>query len=395
MTVLAGSVVRCAPDESAPPRLTPASAPTPPGSGQPFLHAQRDSVWLSWVAPVDSTRHALRYAVLNGDTWSDPATAATGRNWFVNWADVPSVRPMPGGRMAAHFLQSSGPDVYAYDVRITQRTDDGTWHTPRTPHDDGTQTEHGFVTLLPHGTDGLRAVWLDGRKMADGGPMTLRAGVLDAAGTVTQTTELDGRTCECCPTTAVRTDSGVLVAYRDRTENEVRNIQTVRYDGQTWSAPSLLHDDGWTIRGCPVNGPALTSDGDRVAAAWFTGADGRPRVQVAFSTNGGRTFGAPTVVDETGPQGYVDAVLLDDGSAIVSWVDVDAADGESALRARHVATDGARGPVRTLVTPLPGGRTGMPRLVRTQDALVAAWVGTDEDGTQRVRVGRLPIASMP
>ncbi|MCS3639406.1 hypothetical protein [Salinibacter ruber] len=77
--------------------------PAPAESGQPHLHAGEDgTVWMSWVEPVGEDRHALRYATLDDTSWAAPRTAARGGDWFVNWADVPSLRPLP-----------SGPHLYA------------------------------------------------------------------------------------------------------------------------------------------------------------------------------------------------------------------------------------------------------------------------------------------
>ena len=220
-------------------------SPAGPKSGQPHLYVGAGgTLWMSWVEPVDSARHALRYASFDGEAWSAVRTAAAGTDWFVNWADVPSLRPLPDGGMAAHYLKSSGASVYAYDVRIAQTDEGGAWQEAITPHDDGTPTEHGFVSLLPWEGD-LLAVWLDGRNMLtaegeEGGPMTLRAGLITPSGAVTRPALLDDRTCECCNTAAVRTEAGVLVAYRDRTPEEVRDIYLTRFDGQTWTAPSAL-----------------------------------------------------------------------------------------------------------------------------------------------------------
>lgn len=311
--------------------------PAPAESGQPHLYAGEDgTVWMSWVEPVGEDRLDLRYATLDDTSWAPPRTAARGGDWFVNWADVPSLRPLPSGRLAAQYLRSTGPDPLAYAVQITQTDGAGTWQSAVRPHDDGTATEHGFVSLLPWPDDRLLAVWLDGRTMAgrDGheGEMTLRGGVLDATGTVEQRALLDDRTCECCPTTAVRTKGEALVAYRDRSADEVRNIRLVRFDGQSWSDPAVLHDDGWRIEGCPVNGPALAAAGDRVAAAWYTAPGGVPRVNVAFSADGASR---PAV------------------------------------------------PMATLASASRG--VGMPRLVRSGPHLYAAWTHPEEG----VQVGRL------
>lgn len=371
--------------------------PAAQGSGQPHLQAADDgAVWLSWVEPVDEKQHALRYASFDGTGWSATETVATGDDWFVNWADVPSVRPLPDGRFAAHYLENNGPGTFAYGVRITQTDEDGAWQPVITPHRDETETEHGFVSLLPWEEDRLLAVWLDGRKMADAGgghlgEMTLRSGILAPSGTVERRDLLDDRTCECCPTSAVRTSEGALVAYRDRTEEEIRNIQLVRFDGEAWSDPYLLHDDGWKIEGCPVNGPALAANGDRAAAAWFTAAEGVPRVQVAFTEDGGRQFTEPTVVAEGETSGRVDAVLMEDGSAVVSWLGQD--QGEAVIQGRQVHADGTMGPPVTLASvPSTSRDVGMPRMTRSGDHLYVAWVGTEEGGdSSRVQLARIPV----
>ena len=380
-----------APDtETSSPEGLQLDVPASAESGQPHLYAENGRVWMSWVEPTGEDRHALRYATLADTTWAEPQTAAQGPDWFVNWADVPSLRPLPSGRLAAHYLESNGEGALAYAVRITQAGADGTWQPAVTPHDDGTETEHGFVSMLPWPTDRLLAVWLDGRKMGGqeghGGEMTLRGAVLDSTGTVERQALLDARTCECCPTTAVRTGDEALVAYRDRSEKEIRNIRLVRFDGQSWSEPSLLHDDGWQIEGCPVNGPALAARDDRVAAAWYTAPNGTPRVHVAFSDDGGRQFTEPVVVAEDTPTGRVDVVLLDDGRAAVSWLDQ--SDAEALLQVQAARPEGSAGAPATIATLGAASRgVGMPRLVRRGSSLYAAWTDPDNGGVQAARLG--------
>ena len=384
-----------APDaETSSPEGLQLDVPASAESGQPHLYAENGRVWMSWVEPTGEDRHALRYATLADTTWAEPQTAAQGPDWFVNWADVPSLRPLPSGRLAAHYLKSNGEGALAYAVRITQAGADGTWQPAVTPHDDGTETEHGFVSMLPWPTDRLLAVWLDGRKMGGqeghGGQMTLRGAVLDSTGTVKRQALLDARTCECCPTTAVRTGDEALVAYRDRSEKEIRNIRLVRFDGESWSEPSLLHDDGWQIAGCPVNGPALAAQEQRVAAAWYTAPGGRPRVKVAVSDDGGRQFSEPVVVAEGTPTGRVDVVLLKDGTAVVSWLG--RGDDTAALRVRAVQSSGTAGPPVTMAPLTSASRgVGMPRLVRSGTHLYAAWTSPKEEGVQ---MGRFPIHAL-
>ena len=390
--------IGCA-EESSPPAPSPESLAPPvgPESGQPRLQTgPTGAVWLSWVDPLEDGRHALRYATLEDTTWSDPETVAAGADWFVNWADLPSVRPLPDGRVAAHYLESNGPSTLAYAVRVVQGAGDGVWRPPVTPHDDGTPTEHGFVSLLPW-NDGVLSVWLDGRRMSgDGhghGEMTLRAAVIDSTGAVEQGTVLDARTCECCATDAVRADGEALVAYRDRSADEVRDIALTRYDGTQWSDPTRLHADGWQIEGCPVNGPALAARGKQVAVAWFTAAGGKPRVKAALSEDGGRHFADPVVVADGPTEGRVDVALLDDGTAAVSWLEQH--DDRGRVRARAVSADRTTAPPTTIAAvPSTARGVGFPKIVRDRDRLYAAWVGPDSTETMSVQMARLPVTAV-
>lgn len=331
---------------------------------------------LSWVEPADSG-HALRYARWTADGWAPARTASASDDWFVNWADTPGVVAASDGRLVAHTLprHPSGDSPYAYDAAVRQMTAAGWggWTEPSLLHDDGRAAEHGFVSTvaLPDGRTGF--VWLDGRNQGgdhDHGAMTLRYAALDVSGALSDEAELDARTCDCCPTAAVATSDGLVVAYRDRSSDEVRDIAVTRLAGGAWTEPTIPHADGWTIAGCPVNGPALASQGDRVALAWYTEADG-PRVQVMLSADGGETWSAPTRIDPGSPLGRVGVALLPDGSAVVSWLE--AAGDAAELRLRRLAADGTAGEAVTVATVGAGRSSGIPRIVPLGDRVLIAW----------------------
>ncbi|MBA3256249.1 MAG: exo-alpha-sialidase, partial [Pyrinomonadaceae bacterium] len=149
------------------PPLTIQASESPAGvdSREPELSATADGrIILSWVEKVGSKRYALRFATRDDGSWSTARTVAEGENWFVNWADFPSVIALADGSLAAHWLVKSGSGTYAYDVNISRSKDGGnTWGKPIVPHTDKTQTEHGFVSLLPLPDGRVGAVWLDGR----------------------------------------------------------------------------------------------------------------------------------------------------------------------------------------------------------------------------------------
>ena len=147
--------------------VTVLPSPAEEGSMAPNLFAAADGrVLMSWIDKLGENRHALRVAVREGERWSAPRLVAEGPDWFVNWADFPSIVALPDGTLAAHWLVKSAAATYAYDVRIAFSSDGGAhWSAPVVPHRDGTPTEHGFVSLFPTRDGRLGAAWLDGREM--------------------------------------------------------------------------------------------------------------------------------------------------------------------------------------------------------------------------------------
>lgn len=378
-----------------PPQVAALPSPAGGDSGQPQLSVSDRGVLLSWIERTGETA-TLRFAERTAAGWTTPRTIASGDDWFVNWADVPSAVRLADGTLAAHWLQKSGPDTYAYDVRLAYSKDDGkTWSRSFTPHHDGTQTEHGFASLFQMPGAGLGLVWLDGRAMGGGGhdghpkgAMSVRFGSFDTAWKQTSEMPVDLRVCECCPTAAVMTSDGPLVAYRNRSEDEIRDIYVSRLENGTWSTPAAVHEDGWKIPACPVNGPMLSARGRDVAVAWFTVKDDVGQAYLAFSRDAGRTFGAPVRLDDGGSLGRVDVELLADGSAVATWIEF--ADQRAQFRARRVTRDGRREAPITVAGMAGSRASGYPRVALHGGELVFAWTESD-NGALRVRTAAAPI----
>ncbi len=379
----------------------PSADPQPPrelavdaaeGSAQPHLDLSEDgTAFLSWLEPAGDS-YALRVATSAGDAWSAPGTVATGGDWFVNWADFPSVTPIGGDVLAAHWLvyQQQG---FGYDAVLAMSTDGGaTWGEPFPLHVDGTDTEHGFATLFPW-QDGLAAVWLDGRNMivdgefafedADGEPlgMSLRYALFGENGERRTSEQLDPLACDCCQTDVALSGTDVLLAYRDRTISEVRDIVVRRLTPDGWQPPVPLAPDNWVLEACPINGPAIAARGDQVAVAWFSAADNRPLVRVVRSNDGGRTFGDAMDLDSTGSFGHVDIAALPNGETAVSWLRSEA-DG-LALVLRLIDRAGNFGEPITVASIDIAGPLDFPQMVFDGTHLVFAW--TDFGEEQRVK----------
>ncbi|PWJ21414.1 sialidase family protein [Jannaschia seohaensis] len=384
---------------------TIASVPSPAGAGgrEPSVFATTDGdVLMSWTEP-EGAGFAVRMALFDGATWAPAETIITSDELFVNWVDIPSVVAFEDGTLAAHWLQRAGRATYAYNVVLSLSKDGGeSWADPIVPHKDRQGVQHGFVSLLPRGEDML-VIWLDGREYAGGGAdapeggfsdsMQLRATRLTAEGDLSEDISVDARTCSCCQTSAALTGDGVaIVAYRDRTETEIRDISVVRYSEDGWSEPVTVHRDGWQIAGCPVNGPAVDARGGNAVVAWFTAPDDKPAVMASFSEDGGRSFLPPHRLDLGGAIGRVDTIMLGDETALVSWVEW-TEEGEALMVCRVTLDEGCPSPTRLHLHTGPGS-LNFPRMVAAPGGVIFAWTqpGADIFGAEdriQLLLGRL------
>lgn len=332
-------------------------------------------VYLSWVEKKGK-ESTFKFSTLTNDQWSEPAKISSGNNWFVNWADYPLITSDGNNNMLAHFLEKSDTGKFTYDVKYKVSSDKGiTWSEPKILHDDGKQAEHGFVSMVPFG-DNYFLSWLDGRNaaMVEGegheghhGEMTIRGAVVSKNGTKAEEWELDKRVCDCCQTSAAITDNGPVVIYRDRSDEEIRDMSIVRLVNGQWTEPQSIFSDNWKITGCPVNGPSADAKGNNLAIAWFTVQNNEGKVKVIFSNDGGASFKEPVSIDEGKPIGRVDLLMLDEKAAMVSWME-----GKD-IKAVRVNADGTKGQSILIGTSSEARSSGFPQMTRAGDKLLFAW----------------------
>ena len=359
-----------------------------PASSLPVLFSNSENAILSWVTMLDDSTSQLNYAYLQEDKWSTPNEIITDKGWFVNWADFPSITEN-NGTLLAHFLKKTSPATFSYDINLSLKPKGKSeWVIQNKLHTDGTKTEHGFVTALPYKDDSFFVTWLDGRETAGGsnhhhsghgGDMTIRSATVSSSGAVTDRTLLDNKTCSCCQTTAAITRNGPVVLYRDRTDQEIRDIAITRLVNGKWTTPKPIHNDGWEINGCPVNGPKASAIGNSLAVAWYTGANERPSVKIVFSQNGGEDFSTPVEVSGPNPLGRVDVELIDPENAIVSWMEKTGS--STYIKAAKVNIEGKRSPSVT-ISKLDGSRkTGFPQMCLFDNKLYFAWTALENNSS--------------
>ncbi|WP_165748960.1 hypothetical protein [Cellulophaga sp. Z1A5H] len=350
----------------------------------PHLFSNNNQTILSWVKSINDSVAQLNYCYLKDGNWEQPIEIITGKDWFVNWADYPTITEN-NGNLLAHYLEKSSKETFAYDVKLNVLPKEASkWQTQKVLHTDGTKTEHGFVTALPYQDDSFFITWLDGRNTGSdavdahaghGGAMAIRAAEVSSKGTVSEEVLLDPKTCSCCQTTAAITDNGPIVLYRDRTDEEIRDIAiTRRVDGK-WTTPKFIHKDGWEINGCPVNGPKVDAIENNIVVAWFTAVNNEPKVQLIFSENGGEDFLAPMLISTKETLGRVDVEMLNADTAIVSWMETIAK--KTYLKAMKVTKDGIKSTPISISVMGDSRDTGFPQMERVGDKMYFAWTVHD------------------
>jgi hypothetical protein len=377
--------------------VEPQTIPATGQSAHPHLTTSARGTILSWLEHRDTTA-TLKFAERMDGTWTPARTVASSDGWFISGADVPTVMRLRDGTLVATAYPATDVSVEGYDLQLTHSRDDGqTWSRAIAPHHDGTKTQHGFATLFELPDSGLGLVWLDGRDQVlnktdpDGGSMALYYAAFDRGWKQTAEAVVNTRVCECCQTTAAMTDDGPVVAFRDRSPREVRDINVTRLEQGSWTQPRPLHVDGWQIDACPVNGPALSARGRTVAAAWFASTGDEGHAYAAFSADAGRSWTEPVQLDDAVALGHVDIELLDDGSAVASWVEF--ANRRAQLRIRRVRPSGERSAAVAVAGGGDGFVAGYPRLARHAKELLLAWTETTQDGvsSQQVKVSRVGV----
>jgi hypothetical protein len=379
-------------------------------SGQAQLTASSRGVILSWLERKDVAA-TLKFSEITSTTWSEARTVASSDRWFVSDADPPAVMRMSDGMLVAALSPLIDIRLEAYDLRLTYSPDDGrTWSPLFAPYQDKTKTQHGFASLFELPGRQLGVVWLDGRdqELKPGDQlresMDVRFASFDRNWKQTSESLINQRVCQCCQTAAAVADDGPVVAFRDRSDKEIRDIHVTRLEqpstvpeGGKWTDASPVHEDNWQIDGCPVNGPALSARGRTVAVAWFTAVGDSGRAYASFSQDAGRTWGEPIRLDDGSSLGQVDIELLDDGSAVATWIEfanerpstsargaLSEVEGRNQVRVRQVKPSRERSTSVVLAGNGEPRVSGYPHVARHGSDLVFVW-SESAGGPQQVK----------
>ena len=366
-------------------------------NAQPSLVSKNGSLSLSWISSDDEKKAALNFSQFKEGKWINPQTIVTGSDWFINWADFPTHAINEDLILTSH-LKKSDSSTYTYDVVLNlQKLNGEKIKEDFILHSDGTKSEHGFVSIVSNNNKGFYVSWLDGRNTILKGPegqhnpMTIRFAEVTNRGEIINEKELDSATCDCCQTSITGTDNGPVVVYRDRSENEIRDIYITRNINGLWETPVPVHNDGWIINGCPVNGPKVASNLNNLAVSWFTVSNCRPIVNLSFSKSNGEDFESPIKINDLDATGRVDVVFINAKDVLVSYIEGD--DNGTFLRIKKVSIDG-KVSVPITISEIDGGRnTGVPQLEKFNDKIVIVWT-VFENGKNQLKIANLSLENI-
>ena len=302
-------------------------------SSEPNLYTSiKGDTYLSFISSSEnSDLSKLYFSKLELDKlkWSKPTLINSSNDWFVNWADFPRITTNNQNGISVHYLEKSGLDTYSYDIKVMNSKDDGnSWNNPIKLHSDNTKTEHGFVSTVNYNNNFL-STYLDGRqnelskKNKKLKPqMTLRATSYNIDGVILMDELIDNKVCDCCQTDIALTSNNTpITVYRDRSNNETRDIYYSYFKNSKWSNPLIVNNDNWIIAGCPVNGPAISTFDNSSSVVWYTEIDGESKIKVAFTNDITKGFDDPILINTTDPLGRVDIEMINENTSIISYMD--------------------------------------------------------------------------
>lgn len=346
---------------------------------------------MSWVDQSEDDAQLL-YSIFENNTWSEPELVASSSEWFVNWADFPSLISHNGSLIAAHWLSKMPGNKYSYNVELAGFSEDK-FNTPVIPHSDGTASEHGFVSMIPMSDTTFYAIWLDGRNTTGHGQdntskdplsnaMSLRGALVSTSGSILSEDEIDPSVCDCCNTSLAKTSSGLIAVYRNRTSDEIRDTYFVKQVDGVWSKPNPIASDNWMIAACPVNGPAVDALNKNIAVAWFTKEGEHSAIKISFSNDDGEHFTTPFTLDSENPIGRIDLEMISEGEAWVSWIRR-SGDDTAELQLKLVNADGAILESHSIPGINPSRGTGFPQISNTENGeLMISWTHLTDNSKQ-------------
>jgi hypothetical protein len=235
-----------------------------------------------------------------GTAWrGDPPTVAlaTDGTLYVGWT--------------ARVESSSGNPA---DIYLSASRDGGkSFGSPVKVNDDQKPAVHGMHSLAIADDGRIYVAWLDERNVSPAPMKDMKmdasssgrrmesnrevffASSVDGGRSFSQNTCIATDVCPCCKTSlAVAKDGRVYISWRQVLPGDYRHIavSSSSDQGKTFAKASIVSDDEWVLKGCPVSGAALLTGAEAaLRVLWYAGSDkGQRGIYWSESRDAGKTF---------------------------------------------------------------------------------------------------------
>ena len=279
-------------------------------------------------------------------------------------------------------------------IRLARSRDGGrSFAAAHTLQSDTATGDRGWGAMALDAKGDAHAIWLDHRGMADrvkssghtgehdGVAMSQKSALYyaSASGGRVREQSLFPGVCYCCKTAmAIAPDGTIYTAWRHVFDGNFRDIAFAvsRDRGTSFSPMTRVHQDGWSINGCPDDGPAMAVDrSGTVHLVWPTVIQETGVIHYATSRDG-QSFSKPVQVPTfatskaSHPQVAVDGA----GRVFIGWDEVRSGVRSASLIAIGQGTGPRFGdPVRL------GAATSYPVMTAVDHGLMAAWTSGAPD----------------
>jgi hypothetical protein len=364
----------------------------------PWLAASGSDVAVAWGASSSG----------NGDIY-----VAMSRDAGRTFASPVRVNPSAGearvsGEIAPRVSMSRGKDAQLI-VSVTWNAKDGGSQIKTARSTDGGKTFGPAISLQAPGAAGdrgwqaaatdskgkLHVIWLDHRGLASDGAHAMHKGEHDGVAMAQKSglyywggapeRELFKGVCYCCKTAlATGPHDEIYASWRHVFAGNMRDMAFTmsRDGGRTFSPLLRVAEDGWSIMGCPDDGPAMAVDANGAIHLVWPTVKNETGVILYATSRDGAAFSTPVRVPTLGsprpshPQIAIDA----SGRVVVAWDEVK----DGARRAVFSTAIGS-----TFSTPQIIGDGTYPVVAAADGGVVAAWTSGVANQAM-IKVKRLP-----
>jgi len=287
-------------------------------ASEPAVASARDGgAYVVWVEHRDRDADVmLRRFDGAGQPLGDPIRVNPQAGQATAWrGDPPTVAVATDGTLyvgwTARVESSTGNPA---DICLSASRDGGkSFGTPVKVNDDQKPAVHGMHSLAISDDGRVYVAWLDERNVAPAPMKDMKmdanssgrhmesnrevfiASSVDGGRTFSQNQRVATDVCPCCKTSlAVAKDGRIYLSWRQVLAGDYRHIavSSSSDQGKTFAKATIVSDDEWMLKGCPVSGAALLTGTDAsLRVLWYAGSDkGQRGIYWSESRDAGKTF---------------------------------------------------------------------------------------------------------